>query len=352
MYIITAKLRSKETGSITGYRFRDENTGAEYNVELQKARDIRAYVRNAILLNGYYRKKIGYKGIPTITIGHRKKKRAVRIKRDNNIEIKQQLRETNSVCNDRCTNLNTKGKNSDSSSVQQIASKNGSKSINKMEKSGCKHKYIDYEQLYNFDRHIERAYEIRKELKLYNITGLAHDKETSLIYIADALFSDYVLHRANYRAYLEEGLTARMLMELRLNAILPFTGECLTYYTEHNTAETPNDVINIRKKYLRRHLTPFYDNEGWRNFYLVRQVWKGRALGVRIDYEQYFADRKYMQTKSEDDYLDDALEYIIPPMRGDGTGRFDWDRYFADRPEWVDENGNLIEIVEEASRNG
>lgn len=211
-----------------------------------------------------------------------------------------------------------------------------------------KHKYIDLNTLKVFNNKDIKRKDVKNDIKKHHITGFANDNGESLIFIADALYSDYITRRANYEAYIESGLTARMLMELRLNAILPFDGECIGYYAEHNTAETPQDVINIRIKYCRRYLTPFYNNEGWRNFYLLKEVWGSRAAGVVIDYEPCFIDAKYHTNKTEYEYFNDAMEYIIPPMIGDGSGRFDWDRYLADRPEWVDEKGRLIEVVDEA----
>lgn len=198
------------------------------------------------------------------------------------------------------------------------------------------HRYINYEVLRNFSETGITVDSIFDDLDNYEICGYAD--EDSQYYIAEGLFDDYALQRSNYKSYIEKGLKARMLMELRLSSLFRYEGDLSKFWEEHRTLETPQDVIDLRIKYGRRYLNPDYVNYMWQNHFGMFVMWKGRAQGLIVDYEPCYEDCKYYVSKSNEQYIMEAKK-LNEPIRL-SNGNIDWNArivndHYYDGLKWI-----------------
>lgn len=186
------------------------------------------------------------------------------------------------------------------------------------------HSYIDYSILRNFDDVDDITIEdVIRDLRNNNIHGYAPDEEESEYYIADALYSDMIQIRSNYKAYIEDGMTARMLMTLRFNSLLTFEDELSGFFYEHRTIDTPEQAIEHRIKWCRKHVNSEYQNTDWQNFLLLRILWRVQSKDINIDYEPCFEDKKYNRVKTIEDIINDWYEDNKPPIV---DGWIAWDK--------------------------
>lgn len=83
-----------------------------------------------------------------------------------------------------------------------------------------KHKYIDPKLVKKFTKKKTLNKVIKDLVEKYKITNIYDDEIGRCCWlIANALYNDYIIGRANYEAYIEVGMDARMLMELRKSAV-------------------------------------------------------------------------------------------------------------------------------------
>lgn len=197
------------------------------------------------------------------------------------------------------------------------------------------HKYIDESKLRIFDKDITMD-DVQKDIEKYHITGFhPPDKNERDIYhpkylVADALYSDYIQKRANYEAYIEEGMTARMLMTLRLSSLFDFEDDVnIRFWRDHRNIDTPEEAIALRIEYGRWHLHPQYSNFEWQNMYGLRVMWGHKSKDILTDYEPCFIDRKYSTTKSRIQLRDEwiAASAHLPPIV---DGIMQWKRVWPD----------------------
>lgn len=216
------------------------------------------------------------------------------------------------------------------------------------------HKYIDESKIKQFNRNIT-VNDVIDDIEKYGITGFySFDTDADLkvpeakYYIADALYSDYIQKRANYEAYIEEGMTARMLMTLRLSSLFDFDEDTnLKFWREHRSIDTPEEAIALRIEYGRWHLHPQYSNFDYQNLYALIVMWGNGSNDIVLDYEPYFSDRKYAHTKSRLQIRDEWIQAIahLPPIV---DGRLQWkgsvpDEFYKYRLRVVDTDGTEID---------
>ena len=83
------------------------------------------------------------------------------------------------------------------------------------------HTYIKYPEVYEFNEEVSIG-SISNELKESGITNIFDDGDGEALWeLSKALYTDYILKRSNYKAFIEDGMNIRMLMELRKSALLP-----------------------------------------------------------------------------------------------------------------------------------
>ena len=101
------------------------------------------------------------------------------------------------------------------------------------------HEYINVSKLFDFSskKTIDSIYyDLENVYKITNV--MKYDDEDALYVICEALYRDYANRLANYESYLEFGMNARIMMELRKSAVFPVGERYLDFFREHNSCET------------------------------------------------------------------------------------------------------------------
>lgn len=139
------------------------------------------------------------------------------------------------------------------------------------------HTYIDLAKLYDFSEDLTFD-DVSADFGKYHIHNIAgettyemdfdFDYEEYRYYLEEALWDDYKTRRINYRAYLEDGMDARIMMELRKSALLRID-DCPSFYSKHSECETVDDIKSLRLKYLKS-LSEDYEEFDWQLYMLIR----------------------------------------------------------------------------------
>ena len=170
------------------------------------------------------------------------------------------------------------------------------------------HKYIDTTKLRDYSKR-KTFNKVKSDIvEKYKITNIDDDyDQESLYYICKALYDDYTLQRANYEAYIEKGMNARMMMELRKSAVIPMSEELFDFYDMHKTCETVEDVKELRTKYFK-FLCDDYIDANWQYDILVLSFLKRKHKGFYFDLEECFADGDPSKQTGPEDYKRDFVE--------------------------------------------
>lgn len=164
------------------------------------------------------------------------------------------------------------------------------------------HNYIDINILRDYSKPLTLDDVYNDVENIYNITNIFDDEDYEcLTAICNALYTDYTVQRANYHAYIERGMNARMLMELRKSAVIPMDEELFDFYTKHSSCETYTDVKNFRSDYLK-FLCSDYQDLNWQYHYLILHYLRGKAKDFFFDYEICFADGDPSKQTDRTDY--------------------------------------------------
>lgn len=166
------------------------------------------------------------------------------------------------------------------------------------------HKYIDINKVEDFSKK-KGFYDIKKDItEKYHITNIKEDTVFNeyLTYICDALYTDYDRKIANYEAYIEEGMNARMLMELQKSAVIPINEKFDYFYAQHNDCETIEDVIDRRVELIRI-FNEEYQNLDWQYYFLIKHTLAKDSIGFRFDFEECYADGDWRLQTCVDDYV-------------------------------------------------
>lgn len=165
---------------------------------------------------------------------------------------------------------------------------------------------IKIEQLQEYENIITLDDVIEDISENYKITNIADDNNESLYYLSKALYDDYVMRRANYKAYIEKDMDARLLMEIRKSVILPMDKELYDFYEMHSNCNNAEQVKGIRKKFLK-FLNNEYEDYNWQYYYLVINFLRSKAKNFIFDYESCFADGDYRKQTNIEDYKRDFI---------------------------------------------
>lgn len=174
------------------------------------------------------------------------------------------------------------------------------------------HSYIRADLVHDFSKTITFDDVYDDIVENYRITNIL-DYFSQCI-IAKNLLEDYEQGRANYKSYIEEGMDARILMELRKSAIIPVEEKMNEYYTDHSKCETVQDIKNMRIQKLN-YLNPDYIDENWQYYMLAKYCLCSHGIGLVIDFESCYTDGDWRLETTEADYRRGFLEQHIPPER-------------------------------------
>ena len=171
----------------------------------------------------------------------------------------------------------------------------------KKRKDSVAHKYIDVNIFRDFSKKFDRhaVYE-----DLYdNLTNWVD--QNCLNEILMQIWDDYMFKRANYKAYIEPGMNARLFMELRRSAVLQFRiGD--DFFRAFNNCDTAEEVRATRIKMIQRG-TPDYKDEDWQYYYLAMFLFnKEQMQNFLFDYEFCYADGEPSDLTGVDYYSDCA----------------------------------------------
>lgn len=204
-----------------------------------------------------------------------------------------------------------------------------------------RHKYIDKSLLYNVPESITRKM-VHQDFDKYHIHNIVceGDEEARFYYIdyrtdlEDALYMDYMKRGVNYHAYIEEGMDARILMELRKCALIRLGPGLDQYYELYGDCETIEDIRRLRIECVSQWDDNYRDFD-WQTYMLIRYCWGKDSPDILIDYESCFADGDYHLEGNPEIYRRQFLEqhfpkkYIVPrEWRGVVEEPVDWDKYY------------------------
>ena len=115
------------------------------------------------------------------------------------------------------------------------------------------HSYINPSLVKDFSKKKEFTDVCNDIENKYKITNILDDDGESAYYLAEVLFDDYEVKRCNYEAYIEEGMDARMLMELRKSAVFFIAdGDDTYFYTGLKDCNTWQEVRQFRINFFKR----------------------------------------------------------------------------------------------------
>jgi len=158
-------------------------------------------------------------------------------------------------------------------------------------------KYIDLSILRDFSEEVTFK-SIDEDLTRLGIRNILEksdrvaewDADEARCWIVEAFRTDYEKKRANYKAYLEEGMDIRFAMELRKSALLLIADpEKQTFYTGHSVCSTIQEIKEYRIKYLIA-LNDSYQDLDWQLYMLIRHCWGRGNDDILIDYESCYND--------------------------------------------------------------
>lgn len=171
------------------------------------------------------------------------------------------------------------------------------------------HNYIDVTKLRDFSKKktVKSIYnDLTKKYKLTNILEADEDYDYAYI-LAEALFDDYEMQLANYEAYIEKEMNARLFMELRKSAVLNINPSEFYFYTDHNKLDTVEVVKKFRDDYIKSKI-PDYTGLDWQYYMVLIYTLRSKIKYFSFDYESCFADGDYTKEGSIESYRESILE--------------------------------------------
>ena len=168
------------------------------------------------------------------------------------------------------------------------------------------HNYIDSDLVHNCKKpktfsdvfaDIKTVYSIKNIKEVYD--------EEYLFHICRCLYEDYTKRNTNYESYIEKGMDARLLMELRKSALFPFTDKKCEeeFFNAYHNCETVLDVKNVRISQVREK-SEYYEDANWQYYYLMRLMYKEEQIeNFYFDLETCFADGDIKKQTTVQDYV-------------------------------------------------
>lgn len=184
------------------------------------------------------------------------------------------------------------------------------------------HEYINVSKLFDFSskKTVDSIYhDLENVYKITNV--MQYDDEDALYVICEALYRDYVNELANYESYVEFGMDARIMMELRKSAVFPVGEKYLDFFREHNSCETVDDIKGMRIDFITKIGVPDYLDNNWQYYMLIKYMWGWKAKDFDFDYETCFADGDPQKQSTLESYRWDFIHskldgYKDPYMGG------------------------------------
>lgn len=171
------------------------------------------------------------------------------------------------------------------------------------------HKYIDVSKLRDFSKR-KTIDDITDDIvEKYKITNIIDDGGFGeyVFYIANSLYLDYKNEIANYESYIEPSMNARMLMELRRNAVILTDGSLNDFSTEHKALNTIEEVKQHRINFLKRFNDEYIDLN-WQYYAFMRYNLGWKFKDFIFDFEECYEDGDWRLQTNQQDYKREFLE--------------------------------------------
>ena len=182
------------------------------------------------------------------------------------------------------------------------------------------HTYIDMQKKNDFCEKMS-IQSIAIDLKQKHIQNMYADGDDEVLYfVAETLYDDYMLKRANYKSYVEPNMDMRMLAELRKSAVLKWEETAPELYAQHRTAETVQDVKDIRISYFSK-LNADYIDADWQYALIAKCYLRNEPKEFYFDLEDCFADSPTRKPKTVRDYIKDFADAHLQGCK------YDFDTY-------------------------
>lgn len=154
--------------------------------------------------------------------------------------------------------------------------------------------------------------------EVYHITNIYNDWEANEggylggIEISKALADDYNYRRCNYKSYIRRGMNARLLMELRISAMIPMDNQ--GFYQMFDTCTTYKEVKDKRIKYFREVLNiTWWEDWGWQLWYLLKHnLSNEQSVDLELDYSNCFKDWDEKPVKTSEVYKEQWFNAHVP----------------------------------------
>lgn len=139
----------------------------------------------------------------------------------------------------------------------------------------------------------------------YHIKNIREDDDIDEFraFLAEVLASDCKFQRSYYKSYIEAGMDARLLMELRNSSLLAAVGD--EFLAGHKKCETQAEVREYRADYLRRYNRDYLDLD-WQLYFVARGL-TGKSHGceyIDVCFEDCFADGDLSKQTYYEDYME------------------------------------------------
>lgn len=167
------------------------------------------------------------------------------------------------------------------------------------------HKYIDYNKVRDFSKEKTLDDVMEDIIEKYEITNICDDELGEAEYaLCEALFDDYEKELANYKAYIGKDMDARLLMELRNSALVPFSEKEIDYFKGHENLKTWQEVRDFRTKYIKG-CNKYYRGYEWQLYYLLVSLRGKKARKIDLCFEELYADGDLSKQTTWRDYEHD-----------------------------------------------
>ena len=177
------------------------------------------------------------------------------------------------------------------------------------------HNYIDIKKLYDFRGASKVNLNVIYDdlFVKYKLSNILVDYDEAIYEIINTLQVDYQNHEMNYRAYIEEGMDARLFFELRRNAWI--RRDCFedkkvidNFYHANSKCNTALEVKELRQEFLAKYFLGYEDLD-WQYAMLISRMWGlSPEKDVYFDFEFVLEDRKTSVQRLPSDYKREFIE--------------------------------------------
>lgn len=169
-----------------------------------------------------------------------------------------------------------------------------------------KHEYINPDLVHECKKKITYEFVQDEVVNKYHITNIMEDEDDEALYeICNALYEDYTIRNTNYHAYIEDGMNARVLMELRKSALFPFDSKekANVFFRSYADCDTVEDIKAVRIGQVQA-ITKDYIEAGWQYYYLMKILLTDEGFKeFYFNFEQYFVDRDMSKWEPTEEYF-------------------------------------------------